>query len=259
MKRKPNLSPEERDWRRILTAMISISIAALAALIFLLCYEEPITFPSAEAEELWDALIFLAISLPCLVLLFWGLWSVLWVLDRPAVKTGAHLLAGFLSRKIALKNARVVYPCLQYFLFFVLSQNREFLQIPLGRDASSLTPQGYAPAYRSRCVFYRFQLVMPDKPEMDEKTMRLALQNYITGELMNYGISGLSSCYLDPKIGRIPSVFIDRVFFDEAAHYLTLDVLYVCTAEAAEYVKKAIHMDSAPKQPDRTVYDDEAR
>ncbi len=259
MKRKPNLSPEERDWRRILTAMISISIAALAALIFLLCYEEPITFPSAEAEELWDALIFLAISLPCLVLLFWGLWSVLWVLDRPAVKTGAHLLAGFLSRKIALKNARVVYPCLQYFLFFVLSQNREFLQIPLGRDASSLTPQGYAPAYRSRCVFYRFQLVMPDKPEMDEKTMRLVLQNYITGELMNYGISGLSSCYLDPKIGRIPSVFIDRVFFDEAAHYLTLDVLYVCTAEAAEYVKKAIHMDSAPKQPDRTVYDDEAR
>lgn len=259
MKRKSNLSPEERDWRRILTAMISISIAALAALIFLLCYEEPITFPSAEAEELWDALIFLAISLPCLVLLFWGLWSVLWVLDRPAVKTGAHLLAGFLSRKIALKNARVVYPCLQYFLFFVLSQNREFLQIPLGRDASSLTPQGYAPAYRSRCVFYRFQLVMPDKPEMDEKTMRLVLQNYITGELMNYGISGLSSCYLDPKIGRIPSVFIDRVFFDEAAHYLTLDVLYVCTAEAAEYVKKAIHMDSAPKQPDRTVYDDEAR
>lgn len=259
MKRKPNLSPEERDWRRILTAMISISIAALAALIFLLCYEEPITFPSAEAEELWDALIFLAISLPCLVLLFWGLWSVLWVLDRPAVKTGAHLLAGFLSRKIALKNARVVYPCLQYFLFFVLSRNREFLQIPLGQDASSLTPQGYAPAYRSRCVFYRFQLVMPDKPEMDEKTMRLVLQNYITGELMNYGISGLSSCYLDPKIGRIPSVFIDRVFFDEAAHYLTLDVLYVCTAEAAEYVKKAIHMDSAPKQPDRTVYDDEAR
>ena len=160
---------------------------------------------------------------------------------------------------LALKNARVVYPCLQYFLFFVLSQNREFLQIPLGRDASSLTPQGYAPAYRSRCVFYRFQLVMPDKPEMDEKTMRLVLQNYITGELMNYGISGLSSCYLDPKIGRIPSVFIDRVFFDEAAHYLTLDVLYVCTAEAAEYVKKAIHMDSASKQPDRTVYDDEAR
>lgn len=34
MKRKPNLSPEERDWRRTLIAMISVSIAALAALFF---------------------------------------------------------------------------------------------------------------------------------------------------------------------------------------------------------------------------------
>ena len=259
MKKKQTLPPEERDWRRTLIAMISVSIAALAALFFFVLHEEPVPVPSTEAAEFWRCLIFLGVALPGSVLLFGGLWSVLWVLDRPAVKTGAHLLAGFLSRKIALKNARVVYPCLQYFLFFFLFRNKEVLQIPLGRDASSLTPQGYAPAYRSRCVFYRFQLVMPDKPEMDEKTMRLVLQNYITGELMNYGISGLSSCYLDPKIGRIPSVFIDRVFFDEAAHYLTLDVLYVCTAEAAEYVKKAIHMDSAPKQPDRTVYDDEAR
>ena len=55
MKRKPNLSPEERDWRRTLIAMISVSIAALAALFFFVLHEEPVPVPSTEAAEIGRA------------------------------------------------------------------------------------------------------------------------------------------------------------------------------------------------------------
>lgn len=178
-------------------------------------------------------------------------------LDWDALRTRLHLISNWISQRIAAKNAAAIYPCLQNFLFWVLSQNKEMLRLPLGNDPACLTPGGYAPAYRRRCLFYRFQLVTPDRPELDCDVLRLTIQHYITGELMNYGIVGLASGFQSAKVGMLPSVFLDRVVYDEARHLLSLDVLYVCTPEAADHVLSAIQRTAAPAQPEPTVFDDE--
>ena len=70
MKKKQTLPPEERDFRRSVIAMISVSIAALAALFFFVLHEEPLPVPSTEAAEFWRCLLFLGVALPGSVLLF---------------------------------------------------------------------------------------------------------------------------------------------------------------------------------------------
>lgn len=112
---------------------------------------------------------------------------------------------------MAAKNAAQVYPCLQEFLFCILRDNREVLGLSLGKDSSCLIPRGYAPAYRSGCVFYRFQLVTPERPEMSESILRLILQNCIDAELRSHGIAGLPSGFQSAVVGIMPSVFLDRV------------------------------------------------
>ena len=112
---------------------------------------------------------------------------------------------------MAAKNAAQVYPCLQEFLFCILRDNREVLGLSLGKDSSCLIPRGYAPAYRSGCVFYRFQLVTPERPEMSESILRLILQNCIDAELRSHGIAGLPSGFQCAVVGIMPSVFLDRV------------------------------------------------
>lgn len=176
-------------------------------------------------------------------------------LNWQAVRTGLHLAAHRLSAKAAARNASHIYPCLQHFLYHVLGQNREFLRLPLGKDASCLVPCGYAPAYRSGCVFYRFKLVSPEPPEMELVLLRLIVQNYITSELMNYGIAGLPSIYQNKGVGVLPSVFVDRIFYDEGQHYLTFDILFVDNPDAAWYVGRAIQYEATPKQPKIEVTD----
>lgn len=176
-------------------------------------------------------------------------------LNWQAVRTGLRLVAHRISAKAAAKNAAYVYPCLQHFLYYVLSQNREFLRLPLGKDASCLVSCGYAPAYRSGCVFYRFKLVSPEPPEIELALLRLIVQNYITSELMNYGIAGLPSSYQNKGVGTFPSVFLDRIFYDEGQHYLTFDILFVDNPDAAWYVGRAIQYEATPKQPEIEVTD----
>lgn len=188
--------------------------------------------------------------------LFGGIIAItLSFLNWQAVRTGLRLAAHRISAKAAAKNASHIYPCLQHFLYHVLSQNREFLRLPLGKDASCLTPCGYAQAYRSGCVFYRFKLVFPELPEMELVLLRLIVQNYITAELMNYGIAGLPSTYQNKGVGVLPSVFVDRIFYDEGQHYLTFDILFVDNPDAAWYVGRAIQYEATPKQPEIEVTD----
>lgn len=148
-----------------------------------------------------------------------------------------------------------IFPCLQSFLYGILSRNSEFLHLPVGKDAGCLTPRGFSASYRNNCVFYHFDLIAADAPEMDLETLRKILQDYVDKELFNYGIAGLGATYISATEGKFFSVYLDRVSYNAAQHCLSLDVLYVCTDEAARYVHKAAQRETAPTQPEREVFD----
>lgn len=176
-------------------------------------------------------------------------------LDWSTIRTAVNLAAHRLSFRFAAKNAGNIYPCIQQFLYFVLSQNQEFLHLPLGKDASCLNPVGYSPAYRSGCVFYRFQLIVPDKPEMDIPLLRQIIQSYIVGEIQNHGIAGLPAVFQSISVGTMPSLFLDRIYFDEGMHFLGFDVLFVDNENAAVYARNAVIRNVASKQSPVEVSD----
>ena len=181
----------------------------------------------------------------------------LWFLDWRQVRTFLHLIMNKLSMKLAMKNCAAIYPCLREFLFRVLSQNQETLGLPMGKDAACLTPHGIIPVFRQNCTFYRFELVMPQAPELSEKDLQQLVQTMIGGELYNYGVPALPAYFSSLNYGQLPSVYLDRVFYNPGAKLLTFDLLYICTEAAASYLAKAVKRDTPTAQPEVEVFEDE--
>ena len=219
--------------------------------------------PTAQ-QRFWDALIELGVSL-CFTTLCFGAavaigcvaYATLRLAERDAIRTRLQLLANWLSMRTQQKYAATVYRCLQLFLYDTLRQNSSTLQLPLGQDASCLVPRGYATQFRSGCLFYRFELVMPHAPDMDITTLRQIIQTHVTAELMNYGIAGLSAWFKHPTYGVLPSVYIDRMRYDEETHLLQIEMLYISTLSSAEYACTAVKRDTRKVEPERAVFDDE--
>lgn len=219
--------------------------------------------PTAQ-QRFWDALIELGVSL-CFTTLCFGAavaigcvaYATLRLVERDAIRTRLQLLANWLSMRTQQKYAATVYRCLQLFLYDTLRQNSSTLQLPLGQDASCLVPRGYATQFRSGCLFYRFELVMPHAPDMDITTLRQIIQTHVTAELMNYGIAGLSAWFKHPTYGVLPSVYIDRMRYDEETHLLQIEMLYISTLSSAEYACTAVKRDTRKVEPERAVFDDE--
>lgn len=179
-------------------------------------------------------------------------------LDFQAGLHSIHRLGLAVSAYMREKNAKVFAYRLQYFLYGVLRRNNEFLHLPLGQDFSCLAPRELSYSHRENCVFYHFTLITPEQTEMDMNTLSKIIQGYIEGELYNYGITGLGSCFTSRQAGhRYWSVYLDRVTYDEMRHWLTFDLLYICTEKAAEYVAKAIQRDTASINIVREIIDDE--
>lgn len=229
---------------------ISLVLGAAAALFALIIEARIMTaFELAVIVPQFISLLACAGITLVAAVLFAGIVRMLFTfLDWSAVRTAINLAVHRLSFKIASKNAGSIYPCIQHFLYFVLSQNREFLRLPLGKDATCLVPAGYVPAYRSGCVFYRFQLIAPEKPEMDISLLRQIIQSYIVAEIHNHGISGLPAVFLSKTIGTMPGLFLDRVYYDEGMRFIGFDVLFIDNENAAVYARNAVMRDAAPKQ-----------
>lgn len=219
--------------------------------------------PTAQ-QRFWDALIELGVSL-CFTTLCFGAavaigcvaYATLRLVERDAIRTRLQFLANWLSMRTQQKYAATVYRCLQLFLYDTLRQNSSTLQLPLGQDASCLVPRGYATQFRSGCLFYRFELVMPHAPDMDITTLRQIIQTHVTAELMNYGIAGLSAWFKHPTYGVLPSVYIDRMRYDEETHLLQIEMLYISTLSSAEYACTAVKRDTRKVEPEQAVFDDE--
>lgn len=213
----------------------------------------PISFSSLFNFLSVFGVLFLVIVFLCVFA-----FAVYKFIDHTTAKTQLHLLGNDISARLRLKSANRVYPCLLSFLYFVLDRNNEFLKLPLGKDCSALIPNGYKPIFRQNSLFYLFQLVMPEKStSFDDVTLKKLIQSYIDNELINYGIAGLNSCFNSRIYGNVPSVVVDRVYYNEKQHMLNFSVLYVCTEEDVKYAIRAEKRDKKLPENKETVYDDE--
>lgn len=203
-------------------------------------------------------IMFAGILLALSVLISGVFFFVFRALDSTVLRTFLSLLGNKLSARIQSKNASTIYPCLQLFLFNVLAQNKQMLNLQLGQDATCLTPLGYRSSFRKGCIFYRFELISPEAPSMDCNTLCRVIQQFIWAELNSYGIAGLPSSYQDPKYGTTPSVYLDRLQYDEGQHLLQFDLLYIANPEASSYAWQCTTLrDKAKVQIEPEVYDDD--
>lgn len=168
-------------------------------------------------------------------------------------KTWGHLMAKRLLDRRISKNSEIIFPFLQAFLYETIRRNNDILNLPLGKDFSSVNPNGYY--IRNNCVFYHFTVISPEKPTYDNDLLRKILQEYIKAELKGFGISGLASIYQSSSTCCY-SIFIDRLFYDEQNNVLSLEVLYIDNEESAKYWRNSLERDNSNKV-ERTVFDDE--
>ncbi len=175
-----------------------------------------------------------------------------YLLSRDSVCTWVHLRLNKLSERIQSRNIACIYPLLQEFLFEVLSLHEDTLHLPLGQDASCLVPRGTATAFRKNCLFFRFELILPEAPAMDTETLRSILQQYIWAELGAHGITGLSASF-----DSVPTVYVDRMRYCEKSHILQFAVLYISTQNMKNYAVRAEQNRKSKVTPEREVYDNE--
>ena len=180
-------------------------------------------------------------------------------IESNTLRTTAHRLGLAINRRWLLKNAAYINAYLLEFLYAVLRANNETLHLPLGQDASALIPNGFSVIPRAGCVFYRYQLVLPEVPEMDKRSFHQIIQQYIWAELCNHGIAGLNASFSSKTHGRLPSVFLDKVWYDGEQHSMNFEVLYICTEDAGQYAMQAFQKRKPKTQPNQEVFDDELR
>lgn len=211
--------------------------------------------------SLFGLISYLGVGLMCFLfvaLLLAFLLAILQLTDNKSIKSALRLIAKQITIKSKMKVVQSVYPPLLCFLYGVLKDNNEFLKLPLGKDCSSLLAKVYDPIYVDGCIFYIFQLVMPQKQyDFDESTLKQIVQSYIDSSLLNYGMLNLDAFYNSNSYGMIPSVYIEKVVYNEEQHLLKFAVMYIsCEDDVRHYIKSKKRDEQLNITTDK-VYDDE--
>lgn len=235
--------------------VIGVCIAVFSFALFL--RGEPQLSPEVICQQLPSIICMSIFFLSAIVVAGVVMYYLLPFLASKEVGTWLELRSNRLTERLRRRNTASIHPWLQQFLYYVLSQNNGTLSLPLGQDATCLTPRGQLADFRMEQVFYRFELVMAEKPDLDCAILCQVLQSYVWAELRNHGIPGLGSYFRDPTYGSILSVYVDRVVFDEGQHLLQFDLLYIDNPDAAKYAVQAHQRSKQTVQPEQEVYDDE--
>lgn len=219
------------------------------------------TFGSHRSLRQNSYLSLLSLGLMCFLfvaLLLAFLLAILQLTDNKSIKSALRLIAKQITIKSKMKVVNSVYPSLLYFLYDVLQSNNEFLKLPLGKDCSSLLKEGYNPLCVDNCIFYTFQIIMPKKSyDFDDDTLKQIIQSYIEAQLLNYGMVNLPSYYNSKSYGMIPSVYIEKVVYNEEQHLLKFAVMYIsCEDDIRHYIKSKKRDEQLNITTDK-VYDDE--
>lgn len=211
--------------------------------------------------SLFGLITYLGVGLMCFLfvaLLLAFLLAILQLTDNKSIKSALRLIAKQITIKSKMKVIQSVYPPLLCFLYGVLKDNNEFLKLPLGKDCSSLLAKGYDPIYVDGCIFYIFQLVMPQKQyDFDESTLKQIVQSYIDSSLLNYGMLNLDAFYNSNSYGMIPTVYVEKIVYNEEQHLLKFAVMYIsCEDDVRHYIKSKKRDEQLNITTDK-VYDDE--
>ena len=217
--------------------------------------------PGMSPPDFWNILLInsgmLFLTMAIIFIVGAIIYLTLKHIDWNAIDTAFNLLSNRLSQRIRSKNADRIAPWLRVFLFTVLSRNVEVLPLPLGKDMTCLTPYGCSNEFRSDCVFYRFQLIANDFPDLGEGDVQRLLNQFVVAELNNYGIAGLPRCYVDTNHYVWASVFIDRVIYDRLNHLISFDLLFIASEGDVNYRRKAALRDNPQPTMEAALYDDE--
>lgn len=248
----------KKSFKRIV--YIFLAVALIAFLILAGAYIED-CHKYGTSFSLFGLISYLGVGLMCFLfvaLLLAFLLAILQLTDNKSIKSALRLIAKQITIKSKMKVVNSVYPSLLYFLYDVLQSNNEFLKLPLGKDCSSLLKEGYNPLCVDNCIFYTFQIIMPKKSyDFDEDTLKQIIQSYIEAQLLNYGMVNLPSYYNSKSYGMIPSVYIEKVVYNEEQHLLKFAVMYIsCEDDVRHYIKSKKRDEQLNITTDK-VYDDE--
>lgn len=253
---KQNKNLKNKDIKRIAYSVFAIGTSFMLVVLFIALRQAPFTLQELN-YLLPQIFYYVMICLVMVVLFAFIAFMMFKFIDSKTVKTTIHLISNKINIRILSKNNRSIQPYLLSFLYETLERNNDFLKLPLGKDYSALIPNGFNFVCRQGCVFQIFQLVVPEKLDVEDNILKKLTKSYIYSELLNYGIAGLNNFYNSRIYGKIPTVFIDRVYYNESQHMLNFEVLYVCTENDTNYVIKAEKRDNKSPEIERTVYDDE--
>lgn len=240
---------------------VFLPISILAVLIaFLIACEAGAAQIPAKVLVI-NALQVLATGLCCFTALLLTFWAFDWWAKHPSfggLETGFRLFLQKRRKALAQRNADKIAPALQYFLYTVLRRNKSTLGIDPGPDCGSLSPNGRAVAFRHNALFYVFELVAPTAPEMEADTLKKLINQFVYSELNNYGAVNLPSYFTTNKAKTYPSVYLDRLSYDDICHTLIFEVLFVGSDQAANALEMAWERDkSKTAQPEIEVFDDD--
>lgn len=243
-----------------LTLYIFLSFALITFLILAGAYIED-CHKYGTSFSLFGLISYLGVGLMCFLfvaLLLAFLLAILQLTDNKSIKSALRLIAKQITIKSKMKVVQSVYPPLLCFLYGVLKDNNEFLKLPLGKDCSSLLAKGYDPIYVDGCIFYIFQLVMPQKQyDFDESTLKQIVQSYIDSSLLNYGMLNLDVFYNSNSYGMIPTVYVEKIVYNEEQHLLKFAVMYISCEDDVRHYIKSKKRDENISAMSNTVYDDE--
>lgn len=239
---------------------IFLAVALLVFLVLAGAYIED-CHKYGTSFSLFGLISYLGVGLMCFLfvaLLLAFLLAILQLTDNKSIKSALRLIAKQITIKSKMKVVQSVYPPLLCFLYGVLKDNNEFLKLPLGKDCSSLLAKGYDPIYVDGCIFYIFQLVMPQKQyDFDESTLKQIVQSYIDSSLLNYGMLNLDAFYNSNSYGMIPTVYVEKIVYNEEQHLLKFAVMYIsCEDDVRHYIKSKKRDEQLNITTDK-VYDDE--
>lgn len=213
------------------------------------------------AVLVFNALEFLAVALCSAIAVLALVWFFDWEKKNPsygALETSFRVFLNNRRKALAQRNAAQIIPALQPFFYLVLRRNKNILGIDSGPDCGSLSPNGRAVTFRNNAIFYIFELVLSAAPEQDVSVLKQLINQFIFAELINYGVANLSSTFTTSKGQTFPSVYLDRLSYDDVRHVLIFELLFVGSDQAATALEKALERDKpqAPKA-EIDVFDDE--
>lgn len=224
------------DIVRIVLACVGIGILTMVMVLIITLHNNP-EFTIQEINKHIPYIFFYVLICSLIIIVTTVISFVLFkFLDSDVLKTTLKRVSKNISYRMATKNSKYIYNCLQVFLCDVIKRNNETLKLSVS-DVSSLTPKGYTVSCRNNCVFYRFEIVTPPRRlEYDCDTYKSILNGFIGKELYCYGIQGL-----EPSFQNTPSVFIDRLFYN--SNTLTIDILFIDNQTSYLYFQKAVERD----------------